>query len=107
MPEVGTKLIFENERVRVLEYRDEPGTQTHAHRHPDSVMLTLSAFQRQVSSGGRVADVDLPAGAARWVGAQEHVGRNTGTTPTHVIFVELKEHSPGLGTQSTLGPAMP
>jgi hypothetical protein len=32
------KVIFENDRVRVLEYRDEPGEATRPHRHPDSVM---------------------------------------------------------------------
>ena len=32
------EVIFENDRVRVLEYRDQPGGRTHPHRHPDSVM---------------------------------------------------------------------
>ena len=27
------KVRFENERVRVLEYRDQPGDRTHQHRH--------------------------------------------------------------------------
>ncbi|GAA2320530.1 hypothetical protein GCM10010149_86770 [Nonomuraea roseoviolacea subsp. roseoviolacea] len=27
----------------------------------------------------------------RWLGAQEHAGRNIGGTETHAIFVELKE----------------
>jgi hypothetical protein len=35
------KVVFENDRVRVLEYLDEPGHQTTPHRHPDSVMYTL------------------------------------------------------------------
>ena len=84
-------VIFENERVRVLEYVDEPGAQSVPHEHPDSVMITLSSFSRQLSSGGATLDVELPAGTARWLGAQEHSGRNTGSTQTHVIFVELKE----------------
>jgi hypothetical protein len=46
-----------------------------------------------VSSGGRSADVELTAGQVRWVGAQEHVGENTGSTDTHVFFIELKEPS--------------
>jgi hypothetical protein len=32
------RVIFENERVRVLEYTDVPGDSTHVHEHPDSVM---------------------------------------------------------------------
>ncbi|MFC7759371.1 cytoplasmic protein [Catellatospora bangladeshensis] len=100
------RLLFENERVRVLEYRDRPGDRTHPHRHPDSVMYTLSAFDRRVSSGGRQAEVSLAAGEVRWVGAQEHTGENTGTTDTHTIFVELKEPRPpsaGPGAE-VLGP---
>ncbi len=85
------KVIFENERVRVLEYRDEPGDCTHVHRHPDSVMVTLSAFRRRVAAGGRNVEVELKAGEVRWVGAQEHTGENVGDTASHSIFVELKE----------------
>src|SRR5688572_25737254 len=90
------KVIFENDRVRVLEYRDQPGDKTHEHRHPDSVMVTLSAFKRRISSGGKQADVDVAAHQVRWVAAQEHTGENTGDTPTHSMFVELKE--PGQST---------
>ena len=75
------RVVFENDRVRVLEYRDRPGDRTHPHGHPDSVMVTLSGFRRRVTSGdsvmltlssfsrlhgddGRQADVDLPGGPA-------------------------------------------
>jgi hypothetical protein len=96
-------VVFENDRVRVLEYRDSPGERTTPHRHPDSVMVTLSSFQRRVSAAGNSVDVRLDTGQVRWVGAQEHVGENTGDTPTHAIFVELKEPAPGL-TDAILGP---
>jgi hypothetical protein len=43
------RVIFENERVRVLEYSDRPGDKTAPHRHPDSVMYTLSSFRRRLS----------------------------------------------------------
>jgi hypothetical protein len=28
----------------------------------------------------------------RWLDAQRHSGENTGSSPTHVVFVELKEN---------------
>jgi len=84
-------VIFENERVRVLEYLDHPGQQSIPHDHPDSVMVTLSAFDRRLSSGDRTLDVTMPAATARWLGAQNHSGFNIGHTDTHCIFVELKE----------------
>jgi hypothetical protein len=40
------RVAFENERVRVLECTDSPGHATTEHSHPDSVMITLSAFRR-------------------------------------------------------------
>jgi hypothetical protein len=85
------RVIFENDRVRVLEYADRPGDRTHPHGHPDSVMLTLSSFRRRVSSGDRQAEVALEAGQVRWVPAQSHLGENVGDTDTHAIFVELKD----------------
>jgi hypothetical protein len=40
----------------------------------------------------------------RWVAAREHSGENVGGTPSHAMFVGLKEARPG-GT--ALGPAGP
>ncbi|MBV1852648.1 cupin domain-containing protein [Catellatospora tritici] len=102
-PEFYT-VIFENDRVRVLEYRDRPGDRTHPHRHPDSVMYTLSGFRRRVSSGDREVEVDLAAGQVRWLAAQEHVGENIGATVTHTILVELKEPGPAPAPTGVLGP---
>jgi beta-alanine degradation protein BauB len=85
------RVIFENERVRVLEYSDRPGDKTAPHRHPDSVMYTLSSFRRRLSAGGRQAEVELQAGQVHWLDAQEHAGENIGDTESHGIFIELKE----------------
>jgi hypothetical protein len=103
-------LLFENDRVRVLEYRDRPGDATGTHSHPDSVMVTLSSFRRRLTSGGRQAEVDMPQFQARWLDAQEHSGTNIGTGETHTIFVELKEpRRAGAGGEATggEGPAAP
>lgn len=85
------RVVFENPRVRVLEYTDQPGDRTTPHEHPDSVMVTLSSFRRRLHAGGATRDVTLTAGTPAWLPAQQHAGENTGDTPTHVIFVELKE----------------
>ena len=99
------KVIFENERVRVLEYRDEPGERTSPHDHPDSVMYTLSSFDRRLVAGsGESRDVQLEAGEVRWLSAQTHSGENIGATPTHVLFVELKAQTASAGDGS-LGPS--
>jgi quercetin dioxygenase-like cupin family protein len=97
------KVVFENDRVRVLEYTDAPGDRTTPHEHPDSVMYTLSSFRRRLVSGDDQREVELQAGSAGWLPAQQHHGENIGDTPTHVIFVELKEPAPG-GGDGRLGP---
>lgn len=99
-------VVFENERVRVLEFADTPGVKTTPHEHPDSVLVTLSSFRRRMySSGDTTHDVDLVAQRVGWLPAQQHAGENIGDTDSHVIFVELKEgaHTP----TDTLGPTGP
>ena len=96
------KVLFENDRVRVLEYRDAPGDATHDHAHPDSVMVTLGGFRRRLVAQGRSMDVELQPFEARWLDAQTHRGENIGEDPTHVMFVELKE--PGGSANGRLGP---
>ena len=99
------KVIFENDLVRVLEYRDEPGQKTSPHEHPDSLMYTLSSFQRRLIGGsGESRDVALEPGEVRWLDAQTHSGENIGSTPTHVLFVELKERRES-AAGGTLGPS--
>lgn len=95
------KVVFENDQVRVLEYKDKPGHLTTPHEHPDSVMYTLSSFRRRLISDKGQTEVEIAAGTTGWLAAQKHAGENIGDTDTHVIFVELK------GSQSNediLGP---
>ena len=101
------RVLFENEKVRVLEYTDQPGDQTTPHEHPDSVMYTLSSFRRRLVSGGQGRDVELVAGSVGWLPAQQHRGENIGDTPTHVLFVELKADTVrGETSRSGLGPEL-
>ncbi len=97
------QVVFENDRVRVLEYTDRPGDRTTPHDHPDSVMHTLSSFRRRLSSGDLQRDVEIAAGTTGWVPAQRHAGENIGDTDTHVLFVELKDGA-SPGPSDSLGP---
>lgn len=99
------RVLWENDLVRVLEYRDAPGARTHPHDHPNSVMVTLTSFDRRLTTGGRTVDVTLDAGAAVWLAAQRHTGENVGTTPTHSVLVELKGAAAGSSGTDALGPS--
>jgi quercetin dioxygenase-like cupin family protein len=100
------RVVLENERVRVLEFRDTPGAMTAPHRHPDSLMLTLSSFRRLLTADGRQAKVRLGAGEIHWLAAHEHCGENTGDTDTHVLFIEIKQGAAGMTTKKRAGPEM-
>jgi beta-alanine degradation protein BauB len=100
------RTLWENEFVRVLDYSDEPGAATTPHGHPNTVMVTLTGFKRTLSSGGSSRDVELPAGLAVWLPAQEHAGENIGDTPTHTILVELKGAAAGERSDAALGPVV-
>lgn len=86
------KVIFENERVRVLEYRDQPGERTSPHHHPDFVLYALSSFRRRLTFplDDKSAVREVAAGQVLWGADQVHIGENVGDSETHVIIVELK-----------------
>ena len=86
------KVVLENERVRVLEYRDTPGDRTAQHHHPDFLMHVVSPFTRRLTfTDGRTMTRSFTAGEVVWMDAQTHIGENVGNTETHVLIVELKE----------------
>jgi quercetin dioxygenase-like cupin family protein len=97
------RTLWENDDVRVLEYTDIPGQETTPHAHPNTVMVTLADFDRRLIDGEQSRDVSLRAGAALWLPAQTHSGKNIGTTPTRTILVELK-HSAQAPGPASLGP---
>ena len=85
------KVLFENERVRVLEYRDKPGEKTAMHKHPAFVLYAMSPFKREIElPDGKFLSREFKGGEVLWSEAQAHIGKNVGDTPTHAIMVEMK-----------------
>jgi beta-alanine degradation protein BauB len=86
------KVVFENDRVRVLEVNYAPGTTHDMHSHPDHVIYALGdAKVRMTGEDGKSADVDIKKGGVRWQPAVTHKTENVGTTHISVVLVELKE----------------
>ncbi|MCB1349152.1 MAG: hypothetical protein KDK11_11110 [Maritimibacter sp.] len=86
------KVLFENDRVRVLEYADMPGDKTEMHAHPAFVVYALSAFKRRLTlPDGKVIDRDFEPGQVLFSEAQMHSGENVGSTVTRIVMVELKD----------------
>ena len=82
---------FENDKVRVLEYRDLPGQKTNQHRHPAFVLYALGPFKRTITlPDGKVLAREFKAGDVLYSEEQTHIGENVGDTPTHIIMIEFK-----------------
>jgi quercetin dioxygenase-like cupin family protein len=100
MGDVGSRVVFENDRVRVWQVRLSPGEEGPVHRH------TLDHLLVQVA-GDRVAVVPEPDSAGPYLqyleadvvpGAVVHVARggverarNVGEKPYLEVIVELKQ----------------
>lgn len=82
---------FENDRLRLLELRLQPGEKEPMHSHPAYLVFVLSpARMRMTSSEDRVTELDLTAGQICFSEATAHAGENVGTTELHELIVELK-----------------
>jgi hypothetical protein len=85
------KIIFENEYVKIYDYRDHPGERTGLHHHEHFLVYALEPFRRRLTlENGSALVQELEAGAVSWSEEQSHIGENIGETDTHVLIVELK-----------------
>ncbi len=92
------KLIFENERVRVLDAQFKVGGKIAMHSHPDHFAYVLSPGKMRLSyPDGTSKDIEVKIGDVMWLNAETHAGENIGTTEVHLLVVELKEPQPGKG----------
>lgn len=83
---------FENDRVRVLEYRLKPGGKEPMHSHPPGVVFALAnATVRTTLPNGTVVAYPSHAGDVLWRDAVTHAAENLGTTEAHYYAVELKD----------------
>lgn len=94
--EVGTKLIFENERVRVWEFNLEPGEAVRMHTHVmDYLFHVYEGGTLEVSyppeAKAEPRKIDLKAGDVRFTKkGGRHEARNVGKTRYVEVLVELK-----------------
>ena len=83
---------FENERVRVLEFRLKPGGKEPMHSHPPGVVFALAdATVKTTLPNGTVVAYPSHAGDVMWRDAVTHSGENVGATEAHYYAVELKD----------------
>lgn len=84
-------LILENQFVRVIDDQIPAGGSEALHRHRHGVAVYLNNYtNEQITQDGKRTIGEHQAGTASWVEATVHTVKNTGTTPSHSIRIELK-----------------
>lgn len=87
-------VLFENERVRVLDFRLKNGATEKSHAHPAHVAVFLADFKiRFALPDGKTAIRDAHVGEAAYSEPVTHASENIGGTDAHGILVELKTPS--------------
>ena len=85
------KILVENDRVRVLEFKGGPGVKTEMHTHPSAVAVAISGgkFKFTIADGPTI-EAELSAGEAMFTDRVVHSTEVLGTEDVHVLLVELK-----------------
>jgi hypothetical protein len=88
------RVVLENDRVRVLEYRSGPGLGVCGqgmHYHPERVTVTLTdAKVRLTHAQGAAVIRDIAAGQVFFSPAETHSVENIGGSGTRIYIIELK-----------------
>jgi hypothetical protein len=86
------KVVFENDRVRVLKLVYKVGEKVPLHSHPAVVVIYMTPCKSSFhSTDNESGEHDLEAGTVRWSNGTTHVNENTGKTDCEVMLVELKK----------------
>ncbi|HEY6824848.1 MAG TPA: cupin domain-containing protein [Steroidobacteraceae bacterium] len=91
-PKAGSKLLQENERVIVTEWRFAPGAETGWHRHAHDyvvVCLTAGKLLAETSAGNVETELQFGQAYARPVGVEHNIV-NSGSAEFVFVEVEIK-----------------
>ena len=87
------KLLFENDKVRVMAVDFQPGQKIAKHTHPNEHFLTvlkpgtITIFKED----GTSAINQLKTDQVVWVPAETHWAQNTGTSEVKLLVTEVKK----------------
>ncbi len=97
------KLIYQNDRVRVMEVTFKAGQSIPEHSHPDHFVYVLEGGNLKITKAdGTVTDAVLKVGDVVWINAETHHAVNTGTTEVKLLVTELKEPKPAAVVAETV-----
>jgi quercetin dioxygenase-like cupin family protein len=87
----NTKVILENERVRVYEFWARAGDKIAVHSHPDHLAyVTAGGKLKFIAADGKVTEAAMKTGEAIWVPATTH-SIEVVSGDVRAVTVELKK----------------
>jgi quercetin dioxygenase-like cupin family protein len=87
-----TKILLENEYVRVIEYTLKPGESDSPHTHPPKTSYVISGGMLRVyPENEKPFDTEAIKGEAEWSGKRgKHFVQNIGKTTVSILLTEIK-----------------
>ena len=89
------RVVFENDRVRVLDYASTPGggvCGVGKHWHPAHVTVQLTPVKVRITDdAGQAKVLDVPAGVIFWEDAVTHTTENLAGAGAHAYLIEIKD----------------
>jgi quercetin dioxygenase-like cupin family protein len=87
----NTKVVLENEKVRVYEFWAKTGEKMAVHSHPDHLVYVMGGGKvKFTAADGKVTENDMKAGQAIWVPATTH-SVDAVSGDIRAVVVEIKK----------------
>lgn len=97
------KVIVENDRVRVMDFKLRKGAKEDFHAHPAHVVYVLTGFKIMFHfPDGKTALRETKTGDVLFSEAVTHASENIGETDAHGLLIELKKTTADAATQDEL-----
>jgi quercetin dioxygenase-like cupin family protein len=85
------KVVLDNDKVRVLDVRLQPGEKVAMHSHPANVVYYVSdAKVKNTLPDGKTVVREIKAGTAFWNEPLTHAVENVGPAEVHLVQTEMK-----------------
>jgi hypothetical protein len=99
------KVVFENDRVRVLHFNEPGHAKLPMHSHPAYVAVGFTADDSQYTfPDGKTREERTKAGDVTYSKALTHASENLSDAPMDTVMVELKEPGAAAAAKTTLDP---
>lgn len=85
----SAKVLFENDRIRVLQYKFKKGQKLPMHSHPANFVYALTSVKfKSTSPQGETETVKMKKGKSAWSNGSSHAVENLAKSV--ILQVELK-----------------